>query len=338
MLTTAIATVGLLAGLPMMAGVTPGAPTPSPAGPECEQNRLTGQCRISLTDQTSTPPVTGNGKPGTKEVGQSGCVGRGQAIPCRTADGFWDATSGCYLTPTDTLVSMFHSASNYPPGTKYYRCWVLLDVVNGNPEGIERFEPVIRPPGKPATIDPRVAAQRVVETMTFVAPQLGLSPYMQSAGHEGVVNVPIWMWVTDPGENTTGPLTKQATLDGVTIQATGTVDRIEWSMGAGDVVTCKGPGTPFNRADAEGKSLKEISASPTCGHKYRKTSRCEKGGKFRVTATAYWKVHWTGGGMEGDIPLNFSRSIPLQVTDLRPVLVDPVGRTTTQQPHARPCP
>ncbi|MFI7062567.1 hypothetical protein ACIBL3_16415 [Kribbella sp. NPDC050124] len=173
--------------------------------------------------------------------------------------------------------------------------------------------------------------------MAFRAPQLGLSPYVQSAAGDGVVNVPIWMWVTDPGESTTGPLTKQATLDGVTIVATGTVDRIEWAMGAGDKVTCKGAGTPFTRAYAEGKSLKEIPASPTCGHKYRKTSRCEATGKFQVTATAYWNVNWTGGGMQGIIPLNFSRSIPLRVTDLRPVLVAPEGGTVTDPPTTRPC-
>ncbi|MEV0288631.1 hypothetical protein AB0H36_31315 [Kribbella sp. NPDC050820] len=213
----------------------------------------------------------------------------------------------------------------------------MLGVVEGRPQGIERFEPVIRPPGDVVVADPRVVARRVVESMAFRAPQLGLSPYVQSATGDGVVNVPIWMWVADPGENTTGPLTKQATLDGVTIVATGTVDRIEWTMGAGDKVTCKGGGTPFTRAYAEGKSLKEIPPSPTCGHKYRKTSRCENTGKFQVTATAYWNVHWTGGGMQGNIPLNFSRSIPLGVTDLRPVLVAPEGGTATAQTTPRPC-
>ncbi|MEU4602171.1 hypothetical protein AB0F43_04240 [Kribbella sp. NPDC023972] len=336
MLTALIATTGLLVGLPT-AVVTPGVPTPSPAGPDCERNRLTGQCRIAVTgESTSSTEKTGR-TPGAAGGGQSGCVFEGQAIPCRTENGFWDAASGCYLTPTDSLVSLVHSASDYPPGTKFYRCWVVLGVVDGRPEGIERFEPVIREPGEPATIDPRVAAQRVVETMTFRAPQLGLSPHVQSASGDGIVNVPVWMWVTDPGANTTGPLTKQATLGGVTIVATGTVDRIEWSMGPGAVVTCKGAGTPFTRANAEGKSLKEIPPSPTCGHKYLKTSRCEKDGKFQVTATAHWNVHWTGGGMQGDIPLSFSRSIPLRITDLRPVLVASEGPATAPPHSTRPC-
>lgn len=35
----------------------------------------------------------------------------------------------------------------------------------------------------------------------------------------------------------------------------------------------------------------------------------------------------------GDIPLNFSRSIPLHTTDLRPVLVDPNRRLTARIDH-----
>ncbi|MFG1911600.1 hypothetical protein [Kribbella sp. NPDC048928] len=225
----------------------------------------------------------------------------------------------------------------YPPGTKYYMCWVILDVVNGRPEGIERALSVVREPAKARTIDPRVAARLVVRTMGFVAPGLGVSPYVQSAQHVGIVNVPVWMWVTDPGPTTTGPQTKTATLGGVSITATGRVDHIDWAMGAGKSVTCKGAGTPFTTSMAAGKSLKAMPSSPTCGFKYTKSSRCTKTGSYTVTATAYWTVHWTGGGMQGDIPLNFSRSLPLQITDLRPVLVDPNGDPTAPSAPPRTC-
>jgi hypothetical protein len=308
-----------------------------PPEPDCVINRVTGQCELTASDGGDPSSETTKATPGSKKPGGSRCVFEGQAVPCRTADGFFDAASGCYLTPQDAPTSLVNPVSGYPPGTKFYRCWVILGVVDGRPQGIERFESVIREPGQTQTIDPRVAAQQVVETMDFVAPQLGLSPYVQSATHDGIVNVPVWMWVTDPGSTTTGPQTKRAAVGGVAIEATGTVDRIEWSMGGGETVTCKGRGTPFSRAMAEGKSLKEIPSSPTCGHKYRKTSRCEKSGTYQITATAYWNVHWTGGGMEGDIPLNFSRSVPLRVTDLRPVLVDPAGGPVTFQPPVRGC-
>ena len=302
-------------------------PTPTVGQPGCVISLTTGECELTVADEKRVPGE-GEGDGKTKTVTKTGCFAKGQAIPCKTSEGFWDPASGCYLTPQDKPLTL-GDVSTIPPGSKFYRCWYVYDVVGGKPVGVGRFESVIREPGEPA-IDPREAARQVVESMVFVAPQLGLSPYVQSAARKGIVNVPVWMWVTDPGASTTGPLTKRAALGGVTIEATGTVDRIEWSMGGGDVVTCKGAGTPFDRAAAEGKSLKEIPDSPTCGHRYRKTSRCEKDQSFQVTATAYWTVHWIGGGLEGDIPLQFSRSAPLQIVDLRPVLVAPDGEDNAE--------
>lgn len=333
MLTSSLVTLSLLVGAPL-------APhTPSiPPVPQCDRDPVTGKCLLRVGDDGNPPKTSVETTPGSKKPGGSACVFEGQVVPCRTENGFFDAASHCYLTLSDTLSTLGNAPEGgYPPGTKFYRCWVILDVVEGKPEGIERFESVIREPGETRTIDPRVAAQQVVKTMNFVAPQLRVSPYVQSADHVGIVNVPIWMWVTDPGPTTTGPQSKTAALGGVSITATGTVDRIEWSMGAGDTVTCKGAGTAFTREMAAGKSLKDMPSSPTCGYKYAKSSRCEKSGTYNVTATAYWTVHWTGGGMQGDIPLDFSRSIPLQVTDLRPVLVDPDGGSTPPSTAPRTC-
>lgn len=330
MLKPLIVAITLIAGVPLAPQMAPASPTRHLGVPDCDRDQVTGKCRLQVQDDGHPPTESVTAKPGTKKPGGSACVFKGQVVPCRTADGFFDAASGCYLTPIDAPRSLFNpnDPSKYPPGTKFYDCWVILDIVDGKPEGIEKFESVIRPPGATRTIDPREAARLVVKTMNFFAPQLEVSPYVQSANHVGIVNVPIWMWVTDPGSTTTGLQTKRAAIGGVAIEATGTVDRIEWTMGGGETVTCKGAGTPFTKAMAAGKSLKDMPSSPTCGSKYSKTSRCEKAGRFTVTATAYWTVHWTGGGMQGDIPLDFSRSIPLQVTDLRPVLVDPDGGST----------
>ncbi len=300
---------------------------PEPGSPECRVSPSTGGCQFDVIDD-GKPASNDPGKQG-KTVSTSGCRFEGKVIPCTTEHGFWDPSTNCYLKPREKPF-VIGGVGDVPPGTKYYDCWVLQDVIDGKLSGIEKFESIVKEPGEVQTRDPREVAREVVDDMTFVAPQLGLSPFVQSARREGVVNSPVWMWVTDPGESTTGPLSAEATLDGVTIEATGTLDRIEWSMGDGETVSCKGAGTPFDRAAMQGKSLKEVPASPTCGHKYVKTSRCEKGGTFPVGATAYWNVHWTGGGMEGDIPLQFTRSTSLAVVDLRPVLVAPDGADDPQ--------
>ncbi|GAA1509407.1 hypothetical protein GCM10009741_02840 [Kribbella lupini] len=332
----ALLLVGAVAAPTRAFATTATDPLPEAEQPGCIVSQLSGLCELVVNDEVHQPGD--EGKPGkTTKASKTGCRFEGQEIPCKTADGFWDPGSRCYLTPQPQQMSLTDN-TKYPPGTKFYRCWYLLGVIDGKLDGLARFESEVREPGEQQTIDPRVAAQQVVATMNFVAPQLGLSPFVQSARREGVVNSPVWMWVTDPGESTTGPLSARVTLGGVTIEATGTLDRIEWSMGDGETVSCKGAGTPFDRSAMEGKSLKEVPASPTCGHKYVKTSRCEKGGQFPVGATAYWNVHWTGGGMEGDIPLQFTRSTTLSVVDLRPVLVAPdsAGHPQVTSP-ARSC-
>jgi hypothetical protein len=330
-LTSSLLALSLLVGVPL-------APQATPA-PDCDWDPVTGKCLLRAGDDGHLPTGSVTRKPGAKTPGGSACVFKGQVVPCRTKDGFYDGASECYLTPTDKpRLSFFYlDPKALPPGTRFYTCWAVIDVVNGKPVGAEVFPSIIRDPSERRTIDPRVAARQVVKTMNFVAPQLGVSPYVQSADHVGIVNVPIWMWVTDAGPTTTGPQTKTAALGGVSITATGTVDRIEWSMGAGDTVTCKGAGTAFTKEMAAGKSLKDMPSSPTCGYKYSKSSRCQKSGAYNVTATAYWTVHWTGGGMQGDIPLDFSRSIPLRITDLRPVLVDPDGGSTSPSTAPRTC-
>lgn len=333
MLSTGFTAATLIASVLILpTGVTP---DPLP----CRTDIITGQCELQVSDDGHPPTAAVTTGPGTKKPGGSACVYEGQVVPCRTANGSFHAASGCYLTAVDSPLGLANSndPNDYPPGTEFYRCWKIFGVVEGKPVGHLVLESVNLPPGQTRTIDPRVAAQRVVRTMGFVAPGLGVSPYVQSAQHVGIVNVPVWMWVVDPGPTTTGPQTKTAALGGVSITATGTVDHIDWEMGAGKTVTCKDAGTPFTSSMAAGKSLKDMPSSPTCGFKYSKSSRCTKSGSYTVTATAYWTVHWTGGGMQGDIPLNFSRSIPLQVTDLRPVLVDPDGGSTQASVPPRIC-
>ena len=73
---------------------------------------------------------------------------------------------------------------------------------------------------------------------------------------------------------------------------------IEWNMGDGTApVICTTAGTPY--ADHYGKQ-----ASPTCGHRYEKTSWDQPDHSFTVTASSYWVVTWSGGGQAGTISLD----------------------------------
>ena len=102
-----------------------------------------------------------------------------------------------------------------------------------------------------------------------------------------------------------GPITRSASAGGVTVTATAKVNTVVWDMGAGKSATCTGPGTPY--ADSYGKQ-----SSPTCGH--------ARQGGYTVTATSYWTVDWVGRGQSGTIPLQFSRSTTITMSEVQVIV------------------
>ncbi|WP_406469876.1 ATP/GTP-binding protein [Streptomyces sp. NBC_01615] len=165
----------------------------------------------------------------------------------------------------------------------------LYGCTDGGQDNPDRF--VVVPLGQPPVpqVDPQVLAQRAVDSMTLLGPDIA-SP--RAAG-KYIVGVPMWMWVNkDP--TTYGPNTASATAGGVTVTATANVTKIVWKMGDGSMVTCNGPGTPYQSSEG-------MAQSPTCGHAYSKTSAGSQGGKYQVTATSTWTIDWQGGGAAGQL-------------------------------------
>ncbi|MEU5194507.1 ATP/GTP-binding protein [Streptomyces scabiei] len=153
---------------------------------------------------------------------------------------------------------------------------------------IVRMVWLAEPPAQ-ETADPAVLAQRAVDSMTLLGPDIA-SP--RAAG-KYTVGVPMWMWVNQSA-TTFGPNTASASAGGVTVTATAKVSKIVWQMGDGASVTCNGPGTPYQASEG-------MAQSPTCGHVYSKTSAGAKNGKFPVTATSTWTIDWQGGGQAGQL-------------------------------------
>jgi hypothetical protein len=139
-----------------------------------------------------------------------------------------------------------------------------------------------------------VLAQRAIAQMELRAVAIGIVPE-PGAGRVGIVGMPTWMWVTDPGPATVGPISRTVSAGGFSVTAVAKADRIVWQMGDGATVTCRGPGTPY--ADSFGRQ-----SSPDCGHTYTRQ------GTYTVRATSYWAVQWSGMGLNGTIPLSFTRT------------------------------
>jgi hypothetical protein len=90
-------------------------------------------------------------------------------------------------------------------------------------------------------------------------------------------------------------------------------------MGDGKTVRCEGPGTPY----LESMGVKN---SPTCGHRYTKTSHKLPSCKYPVTAVAQWDITWTSTlGDGGQIPMTQQAATQLRIGEAVPVLVDPNG-------------
>jgi hypothetical protein len=148
-------------------------------------------------------------------------------------------------------------------------------------------------PPEQEAIDPAVLAQRAVDKMPLLGPDIA-SP--RAAG-KYTVGVPMWMWVNQSA-TTYGPQSASASAGGVTVTATAEVSKIVWQMGDGVTVTCHGPGTVY-------RSSVGMSESPTCGHVYTEPSVSGRGGKYRVTAISTWTIDWQvtagGGGQTGQL-------------------------------------
>jgi len=207
---------------------------------------------------------------------------------------------------------------------KYVQCKYFLD--NGMVMTSMRGEAFWIGPGGEAAVDPAVLAQQAMAAMALRTPEIGMTGGSPPDGMQ-IVGVPAWLWAADPGESTTpgvagvAPITRSASAGGVTVEATGRLDRTVWSMGDGTTVTCPGTraaGTPW-RYGYGGQP------SPTCGHTYQRTSAGQPGEAFTVTVTAYWTITWSGGGQSGTLSVQRSRSIQKRVGEIQAILVPGPG-------------
>lgn len=172
-------------------------------------------------------------------------------------------------------------------------------------------------------VSPGEVAERAVAAMDLRAPAVGMTGG-DPPDHMMLVGVPAWMWAADPGESTTGPITRSAADGGISVTATGVLEKTVWDMGDGVKVTCSG-------AKAAGTAFETRfggQPSPTCGYTYQRTSAGKPDNAFTVTVTGYWTVTWSGGGESGVITRQVSRSVQKKVGEVQALLVpNPGGRS-----------
>lgn len=232
----------------------------------------------------------------------------GREVDCESMMGVWFNSKQCYAI----------ALSNPPP---------LTDPVwGGHTDGVIMSCTNVMGGRKlfwaPSAPDVSVVAlaSQAVEEMHLVAPEIGLTGYGQLESMQ-VIGLPTWMWAADPGESTTGPITRSASAGAVTVTATARLRETVWSMGDGGVVTCLGEnaaGTPY-----EGSYDK--APSPTCGYRYTQTSANQPGKAYTVMVTSNWEIGWSSAGRSGTMTRSYARTAQLRVGEVQ-VIVDGSGQ------------
>ncbi|WP_371594729.1 ATP/GTP-binding protein [Streptomyces virginiae] len=312
MLTRRLTAAAAAAAVTLLGAVAPGtAVADDPGGGVvCPPRDL--DCDVTAHDP-GKPPV---GKPGTRpgkppsEGGLPTCAIDGEEVPCSTPEmGAFNSADSCYWKPTDGpaggLPTGFDTGAppGWKPGDPGGRLYLVTCPRGGDVRGGIRWS-ATGPAG--GGVDVQALARQAVERLRLEGPDIGIVPRPDG---KGLVGLPVWMW-NKPGPTRTGPTTATASAGSVTVTATATVRTVVWSMGDGATITCTGPGTPYT--PDRGKEM-----SPTCGHKYTRTSDGSPGGRYPVTATTTWDVAWEGAGQTGTITTTRQSATSLAIGELQ---------------------
>lgn len=225
-------------------------------------------------------------------------------VPCRIGDYlFVSAPHDCYIgdISSDVPAGDPRWEGHLPGDGSVYRCMKLTAVGQGDIPiwGHYRDFWAAEAPGEQQTIvvDPEELAQQVLGGVAFEALEVGLAPRpLGTDPHSiGLVGAPVWMWVTNAGPTTWGPIEESATAGGITVTVTAEVEDVTWDMGDNTAVTCDTPGHPY-------ASKLGVRPSPSCGHTYTQTSADQAGTAYTVTATPNWTASWSAStGAEGTL-------------------------------------
>jgi hypothetical protein len=180
-----------------------------------------------------------------------------------------------------------------------------------------------RPKGAPAAtgddaqqpipqLTPEQAAYIAVSVaLDIPSAKIGIGPAPErSTWHMAVVGHSYWLWAQGPSH--LGPVTDSTAGMQVTLNAN--LASVQFNMGDGHTVTCRGAGTPYRGGDDLYKK------SPTCGYRYEKTSSHQAGGAYTITAVQHWDVAYTTPLGSGTIPIVLASQRQLVVGELQSVV------------------
>ncbi|MFI5529869.1 hypothetical protein ACIA8O_15145 [Kitasatospora sp. NPDC051853] len=236
---------------------------------------------IIVTEPGGGGTTPGGGTPtgGTDANGVPLCTWNGVERPCWDSKLGWFSTeNGCYYKPADPQPPATDPAwgGNTPQDGKVY------DVTCRDKDGNLSVWPQQFFPQPPV---PMPVYDNVADLGLKALAKLRLRPPAMHTAPAGkaAVGVPVWLWYERTADSV-GPVSETAAGNVLSVTATAELDHVEWTTGEGDqVVTCKGPGTPYTPGSG-------AVTSPDCQHVYANSSAQQPDGRYYVSATAVWKI------------------------------------------------
>ena len=183
-----------------------------------------------------------------------------------------DPPPPCSYVPADPSVAAAMGPGGPGPGTWYF--------TNCEFSGLyaSPYPPIWVPAGAAPGSAPSVPTliQQAKGQATLATPSVQLNP-----PGDQIVNYRSWLWVPRVEWSV---VTASATAGGVTATVTAAPEKVVFSMGDGDSVTCDGPGVTYD------SSKPADQQSTYCSYIWRTSSASEPGEEYRVTATIYYAV------------------------------------------------
>lgn len=165
-------------------------------------------------------------------------------------------------------------------------------------------------------VDPVVLAQEAKNRLAIPTPTITMTPPPDKV----LVNANTFLSIDS---SQWGQRSATASAGGVTSTAVAVPEKVIWSMGDGQQVTCTRPGTPFN------PNVDYFAQTPDCGYVYKRSSASYPGHVVRVTATLYYRATWSAAGAAGGGDLGTisrtSAPVLVSVNEIQTVIV-PGGR------------
>lgn len=278
---------------------------PSKAWADIEQNVYGdlggGSVKVRGTTPGSPGVSGGGGGGGAGGKTSTGCFSTTFSInvPCTSSVGAWSSHWQAYCEQVEVSADHPVWKGHEGQGGAAYLC-TYPDPDGGDPQagkgGQGTFGPVwlASPPTLPPP-DPAEMAARLLATLDFdpVVMGSGSGGWLEDDPDAlGAVGLPNWLWVEGRSPTTTGPQVASASERGYNVTLTAKVVDIEWDMGDGSApIKCRGFGKPFD------PKTMTVATPVVCGRQ----NGYQKEGEYTVTATAHWRVEWSGIGESGVI-------------------------------------